>query len=169
MDDGEGSGCSIPSFGGVDRVKACVPYILPIIDGDHFGKFFYESLPPLGLVHDTLLGGLVNLWEVFPFSGLVLFIALTLGTRGNTEMNRNVRFSAQQAALIDVSLIIPELVGSAVDGVDMPRQLMASCSNLAYYYILGVVGYCIAENLKGKKPNKIPYISDYSEMMVGPF
>lgn len=154
---------------GADKIKACVPYLLPILDGDHFGHYLYERLPPLGGVHDVLLGGMLEFWEVFPFAGLCLFIALTLGTRGNTEMNRNVRFSAQQAALIDVSLILPELISSAFEGEDMPRQLMEPCSNLTYYYIIAVVTYCIALNLKGKKPDQIPYISGYSDMMVGPF
>lgn len=154
---------------GADKLKACVPYILPILDGDHFGHYIFERIPPLGLVHDVLFGGMLEFWEAFPFAGLVLFIALTLGTRGNTEMNRNVRFSAQQAALIDVSLVAPELVAAAFEGEDMPRQLMEPCSNFTYYYILAAVAYCITQNLRGKKPDQIPYISDFSDVMVGPF
>ena len=84
---------------GTDKIKACVPYILPILDGDHFGHYIYERIPPLSLVHDILLGGLLQLWDAFPFSGLILFIALTIGTRGNTEMDRNVRFSAQAGTI----------------------------------------------------------------------
>lgn len=155
---------------GSDKVKACVPYILPILDGDHFGKYIYDRIPPLELVHDTLLGGLLHVFDIFPFSGLVLFCALTLGTRGNTEMDRNVRFSAQQAGLIDVSLIVPELISGAFEGEDnIPRTLLEPCSNLTFYYLVAVIGYCIAANLRGKKPDQIPYISDWSETMVGPF
>ena len=154
---------------GPDKLKACIPYILPILDGDHFGQYIYERIPPLALVHDVLLGGLLHLWDIFPFSGLVLFIALTLGTRGNTEMDRNVRFSAQQAGLIDVTLIGPELISGAMDGEDLPRALLEPCSNFTYYYIVVTVLYCIAFNLRGKKPDQIPYISGWSDMMVGPF
>ena len=154
---------------GTDKVKACVPYILPILDGDHFGHYIYERIPPLSLVHDILLGGLLQLWDAFPFSGLILFIALTIGTRGNTEMDRNVRFSAQQAGLIDVSLVVPELIAGSFQDEDMPRALLEPCSNFTYYYIVFVVLYCIAANLQGKKPDQIPYISGWSELMVGPF
>ena len=154
---------------GPDKLKACVPYILPILDGDHFGKFIYERIPPLSFVHDILLGGLLHLWDIFPFSGLVLFVALTLGTRGNTEMDRNVRFSAQQAGLIDVSLVVPELIAGSFEGEDVPRALLEPCSNFTYYYIVFVVAYCIANNLRGKKPDQIPFISGWSDMMVGPF
>lgn len=154
---------------GSDRIKACIPYILPILDGDHFGKYIYDRVPPLGAIHDVLLGGLVNLHDTFPFSGVVLFIALTLGTRGNTEMNRNVRFSAQQAALIDVSLILPELISSAFEGEDLPRGLLEPCSTFVWYGLMTMVIYCIYCNLRGKKPDEIPYISGWSEFMVGPF
>ena len=178
-----GSGrCSTPTFQlfqnrwnqgsdleGSDRLKACIPYLLPLLDGDHFGQYLLERIPPLEVVHDILLGGLVNLWQIFPFAGLVFFIALTLGTRGNLDMNRNVRFSAQQAALIDVSLFVPELIASSFEGEDLPRQLLEPCSNLIYYYIVFTVAYCVYQNLQGKKPDQIPFISNWSEVMVGPF
>lgn len=154
---------------GSDRIKACIPYILPILDGDHFGKYIYERIPPLDVVHDVLLGGLLHVYEIFPFSGLLLFIALTLGTRGNTEMSRNVRFSAQQAALIDVSLILPELISSSFEGEDLPRALLEPCSNFVWYGMSTMVIYCVVCNLRGKKPDQLPYISGWSEFMVGPF
>jgi Chloroplast import apparatus Tic20-like len=154
---------------GGDKLKACVPYFLPLLDGDHFGRYLFERVPPIGLVHDVLLGGLVQFWEIFPFTGLVFFLALTLGTRGNTEMNRNVRFSAQQAALIDVSLVVPEIIASSFEGEDVPRALLEPCSNFTYYYILSMVAYCVFRNLRGKKPDQIPYISGWSDIMVGPF
>ncbi|CAB9519748.1 Inherit from NOG: protein transport [Seminavis robusta] len=154
---------------GSDKLKACVPYFLPLLDGDHFGKFLFDRIPPVGLLHDIFLGGLVNLWDIFPFTGLVFFIALTLGTRQNTDMARNVRFSAQQAALINVSLIAPELIAGSFEGEDIPRALAEPCSNFTYYYILSLVGYCVFCNLKGKKPDQIPFISEWSELLVGPF
>ena len=111
----------------------------------------------------------MSFYEFFPFTGVILFIALTLGTRGNTEMSRNVRFSAQQAALIDVSLILPELISSCLDGEELPRSLLEPCANFVWYGMMTMVIYCIVNNLRGKKPDQIPYISDWSEFMVGPF
>ncbi|KAK1746672.1 chloroplast protein import component Tic20-like protein [Skeletonema marinoi] len=34
---------------GPDRIKSCVPYMLPLIDGDSFGRFIYERIPRLHL------------------------------------------------------------------------------------------------------------------------
>jgi hypothetical protein len=154
---------------GSDRFKACVPYILPLLDGDQFGHYIYERVPPIGFLNDLFLSPLVNIYHHIPFLGVGIFILLTLGTRFNTDMNRNVRFSAQQAALIDVALILPELVASGFDGVDVPRALAEPCSNFVWYAYMTAVGYSIYCNLSGKKPDQIPYISGSADMMVGPF
>lgn len=152
---------------GSDRLKACVPYMLPILDGDQFGRYIYERIPPLGLLDDIILGPVLNVYHSVPFIGLILFVFLTLGTRGNTNMSRGVRFNAQQAALIDVGLIFPELIGSSLVGVDVPRYLSEPCSNFVYYAYIAAVGYSIVSNLQGKKPDKIPWISGNAEMMTG--
>lgn len=155
---------------GSDRIKSCVPYVLPLVDGDHFGKYIYERIPPLGDLDDILLQPLVRLFDTVPFLGLILFVALTLGTRGNTDMSRGVRFNAQQAALIDVALVFPELIASSFENEpDFPRYIAEPCSNFVYYAYMAAVIYSIVSNLRGKKPNQIPYISEWSELAVGPF
>lgn len=154
---------------GSDRLKACVPYILPLLDGDQFGTYIYERVPPLGFVHDMLLGPLVDIYHHIPFLGLGLFVALTLGTRFNTSMDRNVRFSAQQAALIDVALIFPELIASSFIEQPLPRYIVEPCANFVWYAYMSAVAYSLWSNLKGKKPDQIPYISASADLMVGPF
>mmetsp|Transcript_16589 Transcript_16589/g.30003 ORF Transcript_16589/g.30003 Transcript_16589/m.30003 type:complete len:210 (-) Transcript_16589:331-960(-) len=155
---------------GSDRIKSCVPYVLPLVDGDHFGNYIYERIPPLGVLDDILLQPLVGLFDTVPFLGLILFVALTLGTRGNTDMSRGVRFNAQQAALIDVALVFPELIASSFENEpDLPRYIAEPCSNFVYYAYISAVIYSIVSNLRGKKPNQIPYISEWSELAVGPF
>jgi hypothetical protein len=160
-DDGE--------INGQDRFKACVPYMLPLLDGEMFGRYIYERVPPLGFLDSLFIGPLYDFYEKVPLLGLVIFLVLTLGTRGNTEMSRAVRFSAQQAALIDVMLIFPELIGSAFEGEDIPRYLVEPCMNFVWYTYMAMVVYCIYQNLRGKKPDDIPWISGYAELMVGPF
>ena len=160
-DDGE--------ISGQDRFKACVPYILPLLDGEMFGKYIYERVPPLGFLDSLFIGPLYDFYEKVPLLGLVIFLVLTLGTRGNTDMKRSVRFSAQQAALIDVLLIFPELIGSAFEGEDIPRTLVEPCMNFVWYTYMSMVLYCIYQNLRGKKPDAIPWISGYADLMVGPF
>lgn len=154
---------------GSDRIKACFPYILPLLDGAPFGRYIYERIPPIGFLNDILLGPLLNIYHSVPFLGIGLFIALTLGTRGNTEMSRGVRFNAQQAALIDVALVFPELIAGSFEENPVPRYISEPCSNFVYYAYMSCVIYSIVSNLRGKKPDQIPYISAWSELAVGPF
>jgi hypothetical protein len=153
---------------GSDRLKACVPYLLPLIDGDPFAHYIYLRVPALGALNDFFLGPLLTVSHNVPFFGVGLFVALTLGTISNTDMNRNVRFSAQQAALIHVALILPELIGSSTGNEPLPRYILEPCNNFIWYAYASAVVYCVYSNLRGKKPDQIPFLSAYSELMVGP-
>jgi hypothetical protein len=153
---------------GSDRLKACVPYLLPLIDGDQFAHYIFLRLPVLGALNDFFLGPLLSVSHNVPFFGIGLFCAFTLGTRFNTSIDRNVRFSAQQAALIDVALIFPELIGSSTGDEPLPRALLEPCNNFIWYAYMTAVIYCVYSNLSGKKPDQIPWISAYAELMVGP-
>jgi hypothetical protein len=154
---------------GSDRIKACVPYLLPLIDGNVFGHYIYERIPILGEISDLFISPLVHLLDKFPFANVLLFVALTLGTRFNLTMNRNVRFSAQQAALIDVALLIPEIVRESAMEEPVPRYLAEPCSNFVWYVYMTAVVYCVISNLQGRRPDQIPYLSEVSDLMVGPF
>lgn len=153
---------------GTDKIKACIPYILPLIDGDHFGNYLYQRIPALGMADYVLLQPIINLVQVIPFSTLILFLALSLGTRSD-RFSRGVRFNAQQAVLIDVALIVPELIGGSMDGSDIPRYIMEPCANFTYYFYMSLVVYSIVSNLRGRKPNQIPFFSAMAERAVGPF
>lgn len=154
---------------GPDRFRACVPYLLPLLDGERFGRYIYERVPPLGFLDSLFVGTLYNFYKGVPFFGLILFVAFTLGIRGNSDMPRTVRYNAQQAALIDVALVIPELIGAAFEGEDMPRELVEPCMTFVWYTYMAMVLYSIVANLQGKKPDQIPWISPYSELLTGPF
>jgi hypothetical protein len=154
---------------GLDRYKSCIPYLLPLLDGEIFGRYIYERVPPLGFLDALFIGPLYETYRSIPFLGLILFVTLTLGTRLNLDMNRNLRFNAQQAALIDVALVFPELIGAAFEGEDIPRYLAEPCSNFVWYCYMSMVLYCMYSNVVLKtKPNQIPWISGYAETMTGP-
>ncbi|KAL3928442.1 MAG: hypothetical protein SGBAC_012650 [Bacillariaceae sp.] len=154
---------------GIDKFKSCVPYMLPLLDGEIFGKYIYERIPPLGFLDSLFIGPLYESYSQVPFFSTIIFIGLTLGTRGNTDMSRNLRFNAQQACLIDIALIGPEIIGDGFNGEDIPRWLQEPCMNFVWYFYMSMVLWSIFKNLQGKKPNQIPWISEYAEFMVGPF
>jgi len=154
---------------GSDRIKACIPYLLPLMDGDTFGHYIYDRIPVLGAINDVTIGPLAAIGRSIPFLSLGLFVALTLGTRFNTDMPRTLRFSAQQAALIDVALIFPQLIASGFEEDPVPQYIAEPCANFVWYAYMSIVIYCVYTNLRGKKPDQIPFVSQQAEIMVGPF
>jgi hypothetical protein len=153
---------------GLDRFKACVPYLLPLIDGHHFAKYICLRFPIIGAIDSFTIGPLADIADSIPFATLILFLILSLGTR-NPEMSKSLRFSAQQAVLIDVSLILPELTASAFGGIKEFSPFFEPMSNFTTYYYLTLCIYSIASNIRGQKPDKIPYLSNLAQMAVGPF
>jgi len=155
---------------GPDRIKSCIPYLLPLIDGDVFGKYMYERIPPLGTLDYILIRPLVQCVEAVPFLSILIFTAFALGPRF-TNQSRGVRFNAQQAILIDVALIIPSLVAESVRSADahLPRALVEPSSNFVWYVYVSMVVYSIVCNLNGRKPDQIPFISNTAENAIGPF
>mmetsp|Transcript_6158 Transcript_6158/g.8989 ORF Transcript_6158/g.8989 Transcript_6158/m.8989 type:complete len:236 (+) Transcript_6158:160-867(+) len=154
---------------GRDRITSCIPYVLPLLDGDQFGKYVYMRIPPLHAIDRVLLGPLLEIYHSIPFFGLGVFLLLSFGSR-NTNLSRSVRFNMQQAVLIDIALIFPELFGSLTNvGGGLPQFLVEPSTNFVYYTFISCVLYSIVSNISGKKPNEIPWISQAAEMSIGPF
>lgn len=154
---------------GRDRLTSCIPYVLPLLDGDKFGKYIYMRVPPLHAVEQVLLGPLLQVYHSIPFFGFVVFLLLTFGSR-NTSLSRGVRFNMQQAVLIDIALIFPDILGglSSIGG-GLPRFLVEPSTNFVYYTFIACVIYSITSNISGKRPDQIPWISEAAERAIGPF
>lgn len=151
---------------GTDRIVSCLPYLLPVLDGDKFGRYIYARVPPLGFADAILLGPLKIAYNSIPFLGFGIFIALSVLSR-NPNLSRGVRFNMQQAILLDIVLIFPSLFGSL--GMNFPRILAEPASNFVYYGLVASVGYAVISNLQGKTPNEIPIVSEAAEAQTGPF
>jgi len=155
---------------GPDKIKACVPYMLPLLDGDFFGKYIYQRIPPLGFIDEYFIAPLVSILEAYPLLPLLLFVLLIFGTRVNAaNMSRNVRFNAQQACLIDCALILPTIIQEGLVEVDVPRGLAECGCNFVWYFYMSAIVYSVTMNLRGRKPSGLPYLSDAAEIMTGPF
>ena len=153
---------------GQDRIKSCIPYLLPLIDGDHFARYINMRFPPLAAIDSITIAPLAHIVESVPFLSLILFLVLSLGTRG-ANLSRPIRFNAQQAVLIDVALVFPELIGSAFEGQRQFEPLFEPSSNFIFYCYMGACLYSIISNLRGKTPDGIPFISNAAQMATGPF
>ena len=65
-----------------ERVLATAPYLLPACDGYIYGGYIYQNTPVLG--DCAALRPAVNAFESIPFSGLALFIGLSIFSRSAT-------------------------------------------------------------------------------------
>jgi hypothetical protein len=67
---------------GNDRIKSCVRYLLPLLDGDHFGIYIYDRIPPLGWLGRLFRSNPFKIsTKPSPLAPILFFLALTLGTR----------------------------------------------------------------------------------------
>ena len=94
---------------GTDRILSCVPYIVPLLDGDRYGRFLFYQVPLLGLFDNILLGPFKLIYGTIPFAQLIFFIGFSV-LRRNPEIPRPIRFNMQQALLLDIGLIFPSLL-----------------------------------------------------------
>jgi len=133
-----------------DRFLSCLPYVLPLTDGDQFGRFIFMRIPPLKVLDQILVGPFVQLDHSIPFFGFGLFLALVFLSR-DTSLSRGVRFNMQQAILIDIVLIFPDLIGSAMSK-NTPLYLVEPATNFIFYCYAAACGYSIVSNLAGKTP-----------------
>ena len=156
---------------GPDKIKACIPYILPLLDGDFFGQYIYKSIPPLNTIDSILLKPLVETLQSFPFLSLILFALLSIGTRFSPQISRNVRFNAQQAVLIDMVILLPTIVQEGLVDVNdqIPLLYQQMGCNFVWYAYMSMIVYSVAVNLTGKKPDGLPYLSGLADTMTGPF
>lgn len=152
-----------------DKVKACIPYMLPLLDGDSFGEYIYKRIPPLHALDEAFIAPMVSALQAFPLLSLVLFCLLSLGPRFVDGMSRTLRFNAQQAVLIDVGLILPTIVQEGLEGTEVPRPWAEIGCNFVWYVYMTAIVYSVLMNLRGRKPDGIPYVSQAAEMMTGPF
>jgi hypothetical protein len=153
---------------GADRIKSCIPYVLVLIDGDMFGKYIYERIPPLGTLDYVFLRPIVDGVQAVPFLSILLFGIFALGPRF-TNQPREVRFNAQQAVFLDVAILFPTLIAESVAEAHLPRAILEPAANFVWYTYMSAVVYCVISNLRGKVPNQIPFFSAMADDAIGPF
>jgi hypothetical protein len=84
----------------VERGAAALPFLFPFCDGFSYGAYIYKNVPIVGDAAYTV-APLVMAFEGLPFVGLILFLGLSYFSR-NLGLSRFVRFSIQQALILDI-------------------------------------------------------------------
>jgi hypothetical protein len=152
-----------------DRFFACLPYLLPLVDGLAFGTYFFRQFPaleivllrltPILLVYSTIDRAL------FGFGGLIVFFALFLLVVRNESINHFIRFNAMQAILLDIILVLCRFIlglfGSGLGG----GLIVETLFNVIFLGMIAAVVYSIVQSVMGRYA-EIPTLSDAVYMQV---
>lgn len=155
------------------RGLSAISYLLPLLDGLKYSKFLLMQFPLFGLALLPLKPA-IDLWYSLGFLQIIVFFGLYLGVVNNQEMNRYVRFNAQQAILLDILLIVPDVLTRLVSGMGgddamltggpgLEAQVLLYNTVFLYIYLTTVVG--AGSSALGKKV-KLPIVGDAAETQI---
>ncbi|BAY10784.1 Tic20 family protein [Calothrix sp. NIES-2098] len=148
-----------------DRILACLPYLLPLIDGLMFGYVsLLRQFPALQVVFLPLAPIVAIYSSLGQFGQLIVFFALFFLVVRNEKILHFIRFNTMQAILLDIIVFLCSIVLRvvALPGVDFAVQTVASTIFLG---LVAAVGYSVAQSLLGRYA-EIPAISDAVYMQV---
>jgi Chloroplast import apparatus Tic20-like len=147
-----------------DRIFACLPYLLPIIEVFVFGEFLFRQFPPLQLLFLPLIP-LLNIYYGVRYAGLIIFFALWLLVVRNEKISHFVRFNTMQAILLDIIIFLFGILTDVVRLVPAGGFAIQTLYTTIFLGIIAAVIYSIAQSLLGRYA-EIPAISDAVYMQV---
>jgi uncharacterized membrane protein len=147
-----------------DRIFACLPYLLPVIEVLRFGSFLLRQFPPLQLLFLPLMP-LLNIYASVPYAGLIIFFALFFFVIRNEKISYFVRFNTMQAILLDIVIFLFSILLGVVGLVPAGGFAIQTLSTTIFLGIMAGVVYSIAQSLLGRYA-EIPAISDAVYMQL---
>jgi len=147
-----------------DRIFACLPYLLPLIEVFAFGQFFLSDFPLLGLIFLPLLP-LLRIYSGVSYAGIIIFFALWLLVVRNEKISHFIRFNTMQAIILDIVIFLCDILTDIVKLVPGSGFAMQTLYTTIFMGIVAAVVYSVAQSLMGKYA-EIPAISDAVYMQV---
>lgn len=158
-----------------ERILACLPYLVPLLNAYDFGIFLFAQFPPLYLLFFPirvlrpiyLLGG-----GGLSIVSLLVFIGLYIGVVRNNRIRHLIRYNAMQAIMMGITLSLilmlfslTDIVGSAV----VTPTAGSTTPDASLFFILlfdvlflgtiGIVVYSVFHTLRGHHA-EVPVISN---------
>ncbi len=145
-----------------DRIFACLPYLLPLLDGLRFGGYLFRLFPSLALLFIPL-EPLAIIYSL-PLASLVIFFALFLLVVRNEKISHFIRFNAMQAILVDIILILFQFILPVLNGAGI-NFLTEVLANFVFLGVVAVFVYAVVQSLRGRYA-EIPTLSEAVYMQV---
>lgn len=146
-----------------DRFFACLPYLLPLVEGLVYGSYLFREFPALSLIL-VPLSPVLALFRAVPFAQLIIFFGLYFLVIRNENISHFIRFNAMQAILLDLILILCRLILSIVSG-GLSAFILETISNTIFLGIFAAFVYVVVQSVRGQYA-EIPGISDAVYMQV---
>ncbi len=147
-----------------DRIFACLPYLLPLVEVFLFGSFLFQQFPPLASLFVPLLP-LVAIYHSNRFAGLIIFFALFLLVVRNNNISHFIRFNTMQAILLDIVIFLASILLEILSPIPGTGFAIQTLANTIFLGIVVAVVYAAAQTLLGRYA-EIPAISDAVYMQV---
>jgi uncharacterized membrane protein len=147
---------------------ASLPYLLPLLDGVRYGRFFFMQFPGPSKIILTPLVPLLNLYNAVPFGSLAVFFGIYLGIIQNQNFSRYVRYNAMQAVVLDILLVIPGLLESILGKAPMSGfalQIYINAYNTIWLFVLGSFLFAVGKVAIGQTP-RLPLVADAADAQI---
>ena len=161
-DGGGGGMVPIP-----DRIVALLPYLVPLLDGLRYSRFFFSQFPQ-AIVLLTPLQPIASMYFRIPFAGLISFFAIYMGMAENRSLSRFVRFNAMQAIILDICLVLPGMIEYVLSPGRLAGagfELYKMCYNSVWLFVLFAFALAAIGCLSGQTC-KLPFIGDAADMRL---
>ncbi|MBC5798057.1 hypothetical protein H5968_23640 [Sphaerospermopsis sp. LEGE 00249] len=148
-----------------DRIFACLPYLLPLIDSLIFGSFLLRQFPFL----EVLLLPVLPVQAVYnalgPIGQIVVFFGLFIFVVRNEKINHFIRYNAMQAILLDIVIFLVSILLRILTPIPGAGFAIETLANTIFLGIVASVVYSVFQSLNGRYA-EIPAISDAVYMQV---
>ncbi|MEB3177472.1 MAG: Tic20 family protein [Nostocaceae cyanobacterium] len=141
-----------------DRIFACLPYLLPLLDGLRFGGVLFRDFPFLAALFSPL-ASIASIYTGVPFLGLIVFFALFLLVVRNEKINHFIRFNAMQAILLDIVIFLFGILIEILIRIPGTGFAIETLASTIFIGVVVAVVYSVAQSIMGKYA-EIPAISE---------
>ncbi|MEO3707138.1 Tic20 family protein [Trichormus azollae] len=148
-----------------DRIFACLPYLLPLIDSLVFSSSLLQQFPVLAI----LLLPLQPVRKIYAGIGqigqIILFFALFILVVRNEKVSHFIRFNTMQAILLDIVIFLCSILLQILTPIPGTGFAIETLANTIFLGIVASVVYSVFQSLMGRYA-EIPAISDAVYLQV---
>jgi uncharacterized membrane protein len=148
-----------------DRIFACLPYLLPIIEGLVFGLFLFSQFPLLGILLLPLAPVIFLYSQLGPFASLIVITALFVFVVRQEKIHHFIRFNSMQAILLTIVVFLCQQVGKILGNIPGSGFALQTVSSVFLLAVVVIVVYSCVRVLQGRYA-EIPVISEQAYMQI---